>query len=226
MKKIWNPKYVVFALIGIMTAYVLFHNERFLLDSSSPVWKRFEPFKWVMLVHGIAGSFVLFLAPFQFSDRLRQRFPGFHRVAGRLYVIGALVLAPLGAYIQYFEERFGAPRSFTILAIVDAAMLMGTTLLGLLFAVRRRITQHRQWMTRSYAVALVFILARVALGLTGAETMGVEMIQAVIWTCLALSVLLGDLAIHWTEIRNAVFAPVKTAVPTKPKVTTGSLKAA
>ena len=29
-------KYMVFAIIAMMTAYVLFHNERFLVDSSDP----------------------------------------------------------------------------------------------------------------------------------------------------------------------------------------------
>ncbi len=47
-------------------------------------------------------------------------------------------------------------RSFTVAAIVDAVALLVTTGLGLLFALRRMIPQHRQWMTRSYAVALTF----------------------------------------------------------------------
>jgi hypothetical protein len=77
-----------------------------------------------------------------------------------VYVIGALVLAPLGAYGQYLDEGSGGPREFTTLAVVDAVMLMTTTLVAYLFAIRRRITQHRQWMTRSYAVALVCHLQR------------------------------------------------------------------
>jgi len=87
--------------------------------------QHYAPFKWWLLPHGIFGAIVLLFAPLQFSERLRQRFTKAHRVMGRMYVVGALLLAPLGAYIQYYQERMGAPRSFTILAIVDAAMLMG-----------------------------------------------------------------------------------------------------
>ena len=182
-----NAKYVVFILIAIMSTYVLYHNERFLIDSSHPVWQRYEPFKWWLLPHAVFGAIVLLFAPLQFSDRLRQRFTKSHRVMGRLYVVGALVLAPLGAYIQYYQERTGAPRSFTILAGVDAAMLMGVTLLAFLFAYKRKIALHRQWAIRSYSVALVFITGRFVMGVTGWETLGVEIVQAIIWSCLALS---------------------------------------
>jgi uncharacterized membrane protein len=80
------------------------------------------------LPHGLAGACAILLGPLQFSDRLRQKFTKLHRVTGRIYIVGAAVLAPLGAYIQYFNERIGEPRSFTIAAGVDAALLMVTTL--------------------------------------------------------------------------------------------------
>ena len=110
-----NAKYVVFSLIAVASVYVLYHNERFLVDSSHPAWQRYEPFKWWLLPHGVFGTIVLLFAPFQFSDRMRQRFTRAHRVMGRMYVLGAFVLAPIGAYIQYYQEQFGGPRSFTIL---------------------------------------------------------------------------------------------------------------
>src|SRR5215211_4421542 len=152
-----NAKYVVFIVIAIMSTFVLYHNERFIIDSSHPVWQHYEPFKWWLLPHAVFGTIVLLFAPFQFSDRLRKRFTKPHRVMGRLYVVGALVLAPLGAYIQYYQEGAGMPRSFTVLAVVDAAMLMGATALAFVFAFKRKIALHRQWAIRSYSIALVFI---------------------------------------------------------------------
>src|SRR6476469_6193720 len=191
-----KAKYVVFTVIALASAYVMYHNERFLVDSSNPAWQHYEPFKWWLLPHGIFGAIVLLFAPLQFSDRLRQRFTKAHRVMGRFYVLGAFVLAPLGAYIQYYQERLGGPRSFTVLGIVDAAMLMSATALMLLFAVRRKIALHRQWATRSYAIALVFIAGRFVLGVTGWEQLGIEIIQAIIWSCLALAVVMADISIH------------------------------
>jgi len=205
-----KARYVVFLGIGIMMAYVMYHNERFLFQPSNPIWAHYLKFKWWLLPHGIFGAIVLLFAPFQFSDRLRRRFTRAHRVMGRLYVIGALGLAPLGAYIQYFEERLGFPRSFTVLAMTDAAMLMTTTAIAFLFAYKRKIVQHRQWVTRSYAVALVFIAGRFVMGITGWEQLGVEIVQAIIWTCLALSILFADIANNWMELRTAVTAPSRS----------------
>ncbi|HQR31493.1 MAG TPA: DUF2306 domain-containing protein [Blastocatellia bacterium] len=222
MKARFNAKYAIFSVVAIMLVYVLFHNERFVVQPDHPVWQHYEPFKWWLLPHAIAGSFVILLAPLQFSDRLRKRFAGLHRILGRLYVVGAFILAPLGAYIQFVEERQGFPRSFTVLAVINAVMLFGTTLIALVFAIKRRITQHRQWMIRSYAVALVFVEVRFILGVTGWETLGIEIVQAVIWSCLAMSLLFADVINHWLEIRATVAAPVKSSVLMKQEVFSGT----
>src|SRR4029453_13741261 len=149
-------------------------------------------------------------------DRLRQRFTKAHRGMGRMYVLGAFVLAPMGAYIQYYQERMGAPRSFTVLGVVDAIMLMTTTGLAGYFAKKRKIAVHRQWATRSYAVALTFIFGRFIMGVTGLETHGVEMVQAIIWSYLALSLVFADISLHWREIRSAVSSPAKPVAKKAP----------
>ena len=213
-----NAKYVTFILIGLASLYVLYHNERFLVEPEHPVWQHYAAFKWWLLPHGIFGAIVLCFAPLQFSERLRQRFTKAHRVMGRMYVVSALLLAPMGAYIQYFQERMGAPRSFTVLGIVDATMLMTATALALLFAVRRKIALHRQWATRSYAIALVFIAGRFVMGITGWETLGIEIVQAIIWACLALAMVFADVSIHWREIRAALSSSTVKAPATRPAV--------
>jgi uncharacterized membrane protein len=227
MKTRINAKYVVFSVIAAMTLYVLYHNERFLIEPSNPIWQHYAPFKWWLLPHGVFGAVVIVLGPLQFSDRLRRRYTKAHRILGRLYVAGALLLSPLGAYIQYYEERLGMPRSFTVLAVVNAVMLMLATALAFLFAYKRKITPHRQWMVRSYAISLVFIEGRFIMGVTGWEQLGVEMVQAIIWSCIAMSILLADLAIHWAEIRSALSAPVRSGMltKTKQKVPDGAVEA-
>jgi len=214
-----NAKYVTFTAITLASTYVLYHNERFLVDSNHPAWQHYAPFKWWLLPHGIFGAIVLLFAPLQFSNRMRQRFTKAHRVMGRMYVVGALALAPMGAYIQYYQERMGAPRSFTVLGVVDATMLMTTTAFAFLFAFQRKIALHKQWATRSYALALVFIAGRFVMGITGWEKLGIEIVQAIIWSCLALALVFADVSIHWREIRSALSPKVKPAAPIKPHVT-------
>lgn len=185
-----------------MVAYVLRHNESFLLNRADPVWQHYHPFRWYLLPHALAGACALLLGPMQFSDRLRQRFTKFHRVAGRIYVTCAFVLAPLGAYIQYFEERMGGPRSFSIAALVDAILLMLTTGLAFAFILNGKVQQHRQWITRSFAVALVFLEVRVVGGITGWDTSPAA-IETIVWSCLAFSLLSADIVLQVQELRRS-----------------------
>jgi uncharacterized membrane protein SirB2 len=204
-----RPKTLVFAFIAAMAAYVLYHNERFLFDAAHPIWQHYEPFKWWLLPHGVAGACVLILAPMQFADRLRLRFTTLHRVTGSIYVACVLVLAPLGIYIQYLDEAQRAARSLTIATVVDAALLMTTTGIGLIFALKRRFKQHRQWMTRSFAVALVFLEVRFVLGLTGLDQpFSWAIIETAVWSCVALAILFGDIANQWHELATAQPRPV------------------
>jgi len=197
-----RAKYLLFAFIGLMAAYVLRHNEYFLLDAKATIWQHYQPFKWYLLPHGLAGACALLLAPMQFSDRLRQRFTKLHRVVGRFYVAGVCIVAPLGSYIQYYEERMGGTRSFSIAAAVDAALLMLTTVIALAFILNGKVQQHRQWMTRSYAVALVFLEVRVVGGVTGWESLGDAANETIVWGCLAFSILLADVVLQWQELRR------------------------
>jgi uncharacterized membrane protein len=201
-----RPKFAVFVGVGAMTLYVLNHNERFLIEPENPIWLHYATVAFWLIPHAVAGTCALFLAPLQFSERLRKKYTTAHHVVGRIYVVGALALAPLGAYGQYLLEASGSPREFTTLAIVDAAMLMTTTLVAYLFAIRRRITQHRQWMTRSYAVSLLFFEGRLVGGLLGIDS-DVNATMAAIWACLALSMLFAELANSFYDIRMNLRAP-------------------
>ncbi len=204
-------KYLLFGFIGLMIGYVLVHNESFLVHRDAPVWQHYHPFRWWLLPHGIAGACAILLGPLQFSDRLRQRFTKLHRVVGRIYITGALVLAPLGAYIQYFNERNGGPRSFTIAAGVDAALLMVTTLIAFAFILNGKVQQHRQWMTRSFAVSLIFLEVRVIQGVFGLEKIP-GATETIVWCCVAFSVLAGDIVIQAQELlRSRSAARVQVA---------------
>jgi hypothetical protein len=114
----FRAKNLLFACLALMALYVVHHNEHFLIDASDPFWQHIQTFKWWLLVHGVAGGCALLLAPLQFSDRLRQRLTKMHRVVGRIYVTGVFILAPLGAYIEYLEERIGGTRSETLFTSV------------------------------------------------------------------------------------------------------------
>jgi len=204
-----RPKYLLFAFIGLMLAYVLRHNEHFLIDAKDPNWAHIHPFRWYLLPHGILGACALLLGPLQFSDRLRQRFAKFHRVVGRFYVAGVFIGAPMGLYIQYFEERMGGARSFSFAAGTDAALWMLTTAVAIFFILKGKVQQHRQWMTRSFAVAIVFLEVRVVAGVTGWNSESA--IETTVWMCVAFSLLFADIVLQWRDFSPS--RPVPARVP-------------
>ena len=61
----FRPKYLIFAFVALMVAYVLRHNESFLINPEHPAWQHYQPFKWYLLPHGIAGACALLLGPMQ-----------------------------------------------------------------------------------------------------------------------------------------------------------------
>jgi hypothetical protein len=93
-----RPKHVVFAAIWLMFAYVLYHNERFLVDASNASWPHYRDLGWQLLVHGVFGAMALLLIFVQFDDRLRARFLTLHRVCGRIYIGAVFAAGPLGVY--------------------------------------------------------------------------------------------------------------------------------
>jgi hypothetical protein len=52
-----------------------------------------------------------------------------------------LVAAPLGFYLQFFEEKTGAPRSFSFAALTQAAVWILTTAMAFIF--KGNVQQHR-----------------------------------------------------------------------------------
>jgi hypothetical protein len=68
-------------------------------------------------------------------------------------------------------------------------------------------------MTRSYAVAIVFLEVRVISGIGGWNDNPV-IGETIIWVCLALSLLFADVAIHWQDLwpNRLVVAKVIPAV--------------
>jgi uncharacterized membrane protein len=195
----FRAKNLLFACLALMAVYVIGHNEHFLIDPSDPFWRHIQTFKWWLLAHGVAGACALVLAPLQFSDRLRQRLTKMHRVVGRIYITGVFILAPLGAYIEYLEERIGGTRSETIATGVFAILMILTTSLALFFILNRKIQQHRQWMTRSYAVALVFFEVRAIDGIFGLDD-NVAASDTAFWICLVLAIPLADLVLQLQEL--------------------------
>jgi uncharacterized membrane protein len=114
-------------------------------------------FNQVWFVVHIAGATCsLFLGPIQFWKSIRTKFPRFHRIAGKIYIIGTLVAAVSAFRLALIFDCTACRYSLIPLSV----LLFLTTSLAWYAIKNRKIEAHRQFMVRSYACALAFVFVR------------------------------------------------------------------
>ncbi len=117
-----------------------------------PTNSKFLDYPNITLLHVIPGGIYLGLAPFQFLGRIRSRWLGYHRLAGRFLasiglVVGvaavflALVIPFSGRWEQVINGFFG---TLFIISLVK----------GVMYIRAGQIDLHREWMIRAFAIGL------------------------------------------------------------------------
>ena len=117
----------------------------------------------VVITHIILAFLITVGGPLQFIPAIRNRFPRFHRINGRIYLTVA-VLITLGAfYLVWVREH---------ISLINAVAISGSGVLILYFAFQtvrhamaRRIDAHHRWALRLFIVASAVWFFRVAFGL-------------------------------------------------------------
>ena len=190
-----SAKHALFFALGLMTLFVLYHDEQFFLDHRSNTWKFFTPVLGKLVIHALGGVTALVLGAFQFSTRLRERHPAIHRLCGRCYIGGVLLAAPMAVYLSFTHGI----RTMSTETAVQSSLWALTTLMALRAARKRNFEVHRQWAMRSYAVTLIFVASRVIIALPIAPTTdaGVERLT---WTLTVCAMLVPQLIINWRQL--------------------------
>ncbi len=99
---------------------------------------------------------VLLGAPLQFLSELRQHKPGVHRAIGKAYVCGASIAAVTAVYMGVAGPYEGSRLSIGI----TGTLWLFFTLTAWRHAVNRNFAAHREFMIRSYTLALVLVWLR------------------------------------------------------------------
>jgi uncharacterized membrane protein len=201
-----KAKHIFFVCFGLLTMFVVLHNELPLMSAQSSARLHFAKVTWWLLPHGIGGALALLLAPLQFSNRLRVRYLRLHRILGRLYVASVLIAAPVAIPIALIQ----GPHTLFMAAVIQTSGWLVTTFVAL-YAVRTGNTkQHREWMIRSYPFAMVFVVARVLLAVPAIHGTGEVGLVSVVWSTIAAAYLLPSFVINWRSL-----FPRRAAVPAR-----------
>ncbi|KMY54377.1 hypothetical protein AC623_10920 [Bacillus sp. FJAT-27231] len=141
---------VMYFIIGTEGAQIMkgkMEDENFNLA----IWKAlFYP-------HIILGAIALAVGPFQLTKTSRQN-PNLHRNLGKIYGFTIFINVLLVPYISLFST---GGRSSMIAFLVLNAFWLGTTAMGVLRGFQKRISSHKTWILRSYAITWVFVSFRI-----------------------------------------------------------------
>lgn len=144
---------------------------------------------WIK-VHAAGAALALLLGATQFLPAIRARWPGLHRVGGRLYVLGCLVGGVSGLVLAAGTSA-GAIAGAGFGALGSAWLM--TTGIAVYQIRKNRVTAHRQWMIRSFALTLAAVTLRLYLPLSGLLSLDfLAVYQVVAWLCWVPNILFAE----------------------------------
>ena len=189
-------KYSFFAVLAVLMVIVWNTRDRMLLDPNSFLRRRYAPLPALMLLHGVPGTLALFLGIFQFSNRLRQRYLRVHKTMGWTYIASTAIAAPVAVVVA---NRLPIP---TLLAasVIQASGWLLATGTALYCVLHGKIQQHREWMMRGYAFALVFVFVRAVVAIPAVARTGLLGIEETVWSVIAVAGVLPSFLIEWQHL--------------------------
>lgn len=142
-------------------------------------------------IHIFAAALALLLGPFQFSSRLRSRWPALHRWTGRVYLgVAVLVGGLAGLYMSQFA--FGGLLSKLGFACLAIAWLF-TGARAYLSARARDFPAHRRWMILNYSLSFAAVTLRLYLPPVFILQIPFELAYPLIaWACWVPNLVVGQ----------------------------------
>ncbi len=182
------------------------------LDYSEAGYRHHWNLRFWLIPHILGAGPALLAGPLQFSTRIRLRWPRFHRLLGRVYVLGSLIAAPAA-----FRLALGSECELCVLPLaILASLWFGTTLISFLAVRRRAFALHRQFMIRSYVLMCAFVIIRLTDNVSLPFEIGdAEARRSVFeWLCWVVPLLVTEVILSWAPaIRRAWSAGARNPAP-------------
>jgi len=138
------------ALVGVAASIGHFFNE--------PYNPGFLEYPLTTAAHVVLGGVYLALAPLQFVRRIRSRWIGYHRWAGRLLATIGLVVGATAFLMAVAIPFSGWPER---VIVGGFAVFFVVSLVKSITHIRAgRVALHREWMIRAFAIGLAIATMR------------------------------------------------------------------
>ena len=147
--------FILWTVIIGLSIYFIFENVAVYLKGFKSTTFISNPL-WVGL-HLIGGTLALLFGPIQFSKWIRSKYLIFHRLTGKIYIVGAFIAGLSALRLSLISTCMPCRVSLFILAV----LVIVTTFSAWWAVKNKNLTAHRQFMTRSYICVLSFVAVRV-----------------------------------------------------------------
>jgi hypothetical protein len=159
-----------------------------------------------VILHVVGATVFVVLGALQFSAGFRRRRPGWHRIAGRLAILAALLAAGSGLWLAFATLPDSSPLLF-LFRLLAAAGLALSIILGFRAVRQRRLPEHRAWMIRAFAIGLGAATQVFTLGfgeaIFGTSALSIALLNGAGWAI--------NLAVAELVIRRAARRGVRSA---------------
>lgn len=158
-------------------------------------------YKWTLIFHISSGVLALAIGPFQFWETFRNKNLTLHRWLGRIYLI-AILLGSISATTLAWTSAIRVNFSWALGLQGLAFAWIVTSMMAYISVMRRKITQHKEWMIRSYVVTFGFVTFRWINDSAIAHHLMPtfeERGPTVIWLCWTIPLLIAEVVLSWNK---------------------------
>jgi len=192
----------VWIIIAVISAYTIGITVSHYFEYTKESYTEyFWPRRNWLIIHILGGLTAILVGPFQFIKKIRTRNIKIHRLLGRIYLACIMVSAPVGFYLAATSKiNFVYATGLSMLAITWFSMAA----MAYISIHKRNITQHREWMTRSYVVTTAFTFFRIGLQISEALDVGTfEMRLALLsWACWSVPLFVSEILLQARKINT------------------------
>jgi hypothetical protein len=196
---VWRAAgFLIGALLVVVGARFLITDAiPFITDISPGKFGRFWPRRGWLLTHIAGSGLALLIGPFQFWSGLRRHSVPAHRWTGRLYVVGVLVG---GSAAFYLASHAGQGAAFGI-SLSALGVAWWTTTGMAYFAIRQgHVSQHKEWVIRSYVVTFTFATTRALADLGVLSSLGPDPFATLVWLSWSMPLLAMEVILQGRKV--------------------------
>lgn len=169
------------ALFGL---YILMHYFGAIFTDNLQNWNSLLPNLYIrggdssnfsIGLHFLFGGVLLILSYIQFLNIIRLKWPKFHRITGRIYLISCVLTAVGGLFFIFERGTIGGPVMDVGFGIYGILML-AVPIFVLKTALKRDFKQHQRWARYLFALVIASWLYRMEYGtwMLFTENLGME----------------------------------------------------